>query len=438
MKNTILIFLLSLQTLISFGQTHTKKITDVVFTNVSVVTMKTNEVLTNQDVLIKAGKIVSIEKHSKKKYKDVLVIDGKGKYIMPTLSDAHVHFPENEADFEKTLQLNLINGVTKLRSMRGDWKHIEWKNIYNTAESFYPKLYLSPPPIYRNYDFSAAQIEDFVKASKEKGFDFIKILSIKSQPMFVLMDSICKKYNMTIGGHYPKLASGNSINEELLFNSNYTCFEHLGGLAGEDDATIKKRIELLKEKNIFICPTLSWYSIGSGRYSIDESKALYGMAYVSKANMDKWIDNTQKYREKMGETAYKAEVVSELKALDEKYQIIKQLSDAGVPMILSPDASSSYMVAGFSILGEMELLQKANLSNYEILKMTTVNFAAFFKEDYGTIEVNKNADFMLLDKNPLEDLQALKNIKGLYFNNQFLNAKTLENMRLSLAEAVKN
>lgn len=438
MKNKILIISLFLQTLVSYGQKPTKKTSDLVITNVSIVTMKTNEVLNNQDVVVKNGKIFSIDKHYKQKYKDVLVIDGKDKYIMPTLSDAHVHFPENESEMEKVLKLNLINGVTKLRSMRGDLKHVDWRNKYNNSDSFYPKLYLSAPPIYRNYDLTTAQIEDFVKASKDKGFDFIKILSIKSQPMFVQMDSICKKYNMPIGGHYPKLASGNYINEEILFNSNFASFEHLGGLAGESVTILDKRIQLLKEKNIFICPTLLWYSIGSGQYTYEEFKNLPGMQFVSKATMEEWIEGTRKYREKIGDAAYKEEVESELKSLDEKYQIIKKLNDAGVTMILSPDASSKYMMAGFNILSEMELLQKANLSNYEILKMTTVNFAKFFNEDYGTIEINKNADFMLLDKNPLENLQTLKNIKAIYFNSQFVEAKTLGNMRLSLLDIAKN
>jgi hypothetical protein len=438
MKNYFLILLLLLKTLVSFGQTSTKKTTDLVITNVSVITMQTNEVLNNQDVVVKAGKIISITKHSKKKHKDVAVIDGKGKYIMPTLSDAHVHFPENEADLEKNLQLNLINGVTKLRSMRGEWKHVDWRKKYNTANSFYPKLYLSAPPIYRNYDLTTAQIEDFVKISKEKGFDLIKILSIKSQPIFSQLDSVCKIYNMNIGGHYPKLASGNEINEALLFNSNYTSFEHLGGLAGENPETISRRIDLLKEKKMVICPTLSWYSIGSGRYTIEESLNLPGMEFVPKTTIEEWVESTKKYREKMGEVAYKEEVISELKSLEEKYQIIKKLNDAGVPMLLSPDASSQYMIAGFSVLGEMELLQNANLSNYEILKMATVNFAAFFKEDYGTIEINKIADFMLLDANPLEDLKTLKNLQGIYYNQNFLDKKALDVMRESVLKALQN
>ncbi len=436
MKKNILVLFISLQVIISCAQT--KKTTNLVIRNVSVITMKNNEILNNQDVVVKNGKIISIEKHSNKKHKDVLVIDGSDKYIMPSLSDAHVHFPENEEDFENTLQLNLINGVTKLRSMRGDWKHIDWRNKYNTPDSFYPKLYLSPPPISRNFDLATAQIEGFVKASKEKGYDFIKILSIKSQPIFSQLDSICKKYNMPIGGHYPKLASGNEINEAFLFNSNYTSFDHLGGLTGEIETSLDKRIQLLKDKNIFVCPTLSWYNIGSGRYTIEESRNLPGMIFVPKATIEEWIDGTKKYREKMGDVAYKEEVVSELKSLDEKYRVIKKLNEAGVKMILSPDASSKYIVPGFSVLGEMELLKNANLGNYDILKMTTINFAEFFKEDYGTIEIGKNADFILLNDNPLKNLGVLKKIEGLYYNNQFLDIKELETLRLRLVTPDKN
>jgi imidazolonepropionase-like amidohydrolase len=154
-----------------------------------------------------------------------------------------------------------------------------------------------------------------------------------------------------------------------------------------------------------------------------------GMEFVPKAKMEEWVDGTTKYREKIGVTAFKEKVVNELKALDEKYKIIKQLIEAQVPMILSPDATSKYMVAGFSVLGEMQLLKNANLSNYEILKMATVHFSNLFNENYGTIEVGKNADFILLDTNPLEDLNALKKVQGVYYNYHFLDKKALDAMR---------
>ncbi len=437
MKNLLLISFFTVHTFAFFGQAKDTKTSNVVISNVSVITMKTDAVLKNQDVLIQDGKIISIEKHTKRKHKNSLFVDGKGKFIMPTLSDAHVHFPEDEKDFKRILELNLINGVTKLRSMRGDWKHIEWRKKCNTTTSFYPKLYLSPPPISRSYDLTTNQIEQFVKRAKDNGFDFIKILSIKSQPIFQQLDSVSKIHNMKIGGHYPILASGTEINEDVLFNSNYTSFEHLGGLVGVDSEKLNRRIQLLKDKNIFICPTLSWYSIGSGQYSLEESRNLPGMEFVPKAIVEEWIEGTMKYREKIGDAAYKEEVANELNSLEEKYQVIKKLNDAGVPMILSPDASSNYMIAGFGILGEIELLKKANLSNYEILKMPTVNFSSYFNEDFGTIKIGKNADFMILDNNPLEDLKTLKNIKAIYFNNQFFDQNALQKMRFNLLEAVK-
>ena len=242
---------------------------------------------------------------------------------------------------------------------------------------------------------------------------------------------------MPIAGHYPRLASGNELNEEVIFNSNYTSFEHLGGLAGESTETIARRIALLKEKGVTICPTLSWYSVGSGKYTIEESRKMPGMEFVPKAKMEEWVESTNKYREKMGVTAFNEEVVNELQALDEKYQIIKQLYHAGVPMILSPDSSSKYMIAGFSVLGEMQLLKNANLSNYEILKMATVNFSNFFNENYGTIEVGKNADFILLNNNPLDDLNTLKNVQGVYYNYHFLDKKALDAMRSSVLKTVE-
>jgi hypothetical protein len=408
---------------------------DIIFKNVSIISMKDNSVLKNKMIAIKDGKIIEISDQFKIKAKET--IDAKGKFLMPSLSDAHVHFPDSISDFENVLKLNLINGVTKLRSMRGDWKHLLWSQKYNSTDSYYPKLYLSPPPISRSYDLTVAEIEDFVKASKDRNFDLIKILSIKSQSMFKQLDSICKIYKMPIAGHFPRLASGNELNEEVIFNSNYTSFEHLGGLAGESPEIITKRIALLKAKKTTICPTLSWYSIGSGRYTIEESRNMPGMEFIPKAKMDEWVEGTNKYREKMGVAAFNDEVVNELKALDDKYKIIKQLNDAGVPMILSPDASSKYMVAGFSILGEMELLKNTTLSNFEILKMTTVNYANFFNENYGTIEVGKDADFILLNANPLEELKTLKNVQGVYYNQHFLDKNDLDSVRESLLKELQ-
>lgn len=407
---------------------------DVVFKNVSIISMKDNSVLKNTSIAVKDGKIIAIGPSIKLKTKKR--VEGNGKFLMPSLSDAHVHFPATEEEFQNVLKLNLINGVTKLRSMRGDWKHVDWKVKYNTKESWYPKLYLSAPPITRALDWNAAEIEDFVSKSKNQGFDLIKILSIKSLSMFQELDRFCKINKMAIGGHYPSFGAANTSDEQLIFDSNYSSFEHLGGLAGESQDVINRRVSLLKTKNKVVCPTLSWYNVGSGRYAIEELRKMPGMEYVAATQVQEWLEATKNYRDKLGKVAYEEEVAKELMALEAKYKIVKQLHDEGVSMILSPDASSKYMIAGFSVLSEMELLKNTQLSNFEILKMTTANFADFFNENYGTIEVGKDADFILLEGNPLESFSALKNVKGVYFNQQFLSADMLNEMKQSLLKSV--
>lgn len=401
---------------------------DLVFKNANIISMESDNVLLNQNIAILNGKIVVIENAKKSKLKAKKTIDLKGKYIMPSLADAHVHLPETEEELQRMFDLNLINGVTKLRSMRGDWKHKEWQNKFNTINSIYPKIYLSAPPISRNLEASTAQLEEFVKAVKDNNYGFIKILSIKNQEIFTQLDSLCKKYDVPLGGHFPRLAMGNSLNEDVFFNSNYKSIEHLGGLVGEPNL-FESRIQAIKKNDIYICPTLLWYSTGSGQYSYEQLEKLPGMEFVSKETMQEWIEKTKIYREKIGEQAYKDEVAKELKDLQEKYQVIARLQKEGIKMLLSPDASSKYMMTGCNMINEMELLKNANLSNFEILQMATVNFATFHKEYNGVIKVDKPADFIILDQNPLEDLQTLKNIKGVYFNFNYLDTKALEDMK---------
>lgn len=423
MQKIILFFVLAItQTL--FSQTTY----DLVFKNVNIVSMENDKVMENQNIAILNGKIMVIENAKKSKLKGEKIIDLKGKYIMPSLADAHVHLPENEEELQRMFDLNLINGVTKLRSMRGDWKHKEWQNKYNTINSIYPKLYLSAPPISRNTVASVEQLEEFVKAVNEHNYGFIKILSIKNQEIFTQLDSLCKKYEVSLGGHFPRLAMGNSLNEDVFFNSNYKSIEHLGGLVGEPNL-FESRIQAIKKNDIYICPTLLWYSIGSGQYSYEQLEKLDGMEFVSKETMQEWIEKTKIYREKIGEQAYKDEVAKELKDLEEKYQVIARLQKEGIKMLLSPDASSKYMMTGCNMINEMELLKNANLSNFEILQMATVNFATFHKEYNCVVKIDKPADFIILDQNPLEDLQTLKNIKGVYFNYNYLDTKTLEDMK---------
>jgi hypothetical protein len=397
---------------------------DYLIQNVSIAPMNKEMVLENQDVAIRDGKIIAIVDSNTKNYQAEKTIDGTGKFILPTLGDAHVHLPKKEEELEKYFILNLINGVTKLRSMRGKWEHFNWIHDYDSLHTVSPKIYLSPPPIYRNFDLTTEQLTKYIEAAKKYGSSHIKLMSVKDEALFKELNRICEENNMPIAGHFPSNLQGN-----LIFNSQINSLEHLGGLVGVEESVLKQRINAIKKNNIFIDPTLSWYVIGYGQYSIPYMKNQRGMEYVAPKTVAEWTAGTKKYREELGKEAYKSEVKTYSKELEERYRIIKRLNDLGIKLLISPDASSNWVVPGFGMLEEMKLYKKASLTNYDILKTATVNFAAYFNEEnYGTIEVGKNADFIMLEENPLKDLGALKNIEGIFFDNQYLDKAQLEKM----------
>src|SRR5437763_1795537 len=112
---------------------------------VNVITAEKNAPLEkNKDVFISKDKIVRISNASKTTPENCLhVIDGTGKYLMPGLTDMHVHLPSDH--IEKFMLLNLAAGVTTIRSMRGKMSHIEPKRKISQGEMLAPDLIIASP-----------------------------------------------------------------------------------------------------------------------------------------------------------------------------------------------------------------------------------------------------------------------------------------------------
>ena len=72
-------------------------------------------------------------------------------------------------------------------------------------------------------------------------------------------------------------------------------------------------------------------------------------------------------------------------------------------------------------------MQKAGLTNAEILKAATINAAIGFgkEQQWGSIEKGKIADLVLLDKNPLESLQHLNAVNSVFKKGKMMSADTI-------------
>src|SRR3954469_20902047 len=126
-------FLLFLST-VALGQTY-------VFTDVSVIPMDRNIVLRGQNVVVEDGKITAVVHARKTKpLKNATVINGKGKYLIPGLTDAHVHLL-NADEFP----LYLANGVTTVFNLDGRPAHLAWRKQIEAGKLLGPTIFTSGP-----------------------------------------------------------------------------------------------------------------------------------------------------------------------------------------------------------------------------------------------------------------------------------------------------
>jgi imidazolonepropionase-like amidohydrolase len=111
--------------------------------------------------------------------------------------------------------------------------------------------------------------------------------------------------------------------------------------------------------------------------------------------------------------------------------IIKRLHEAGVNIVCGTDAGIGITAPGFSIHDELQFYSDAGLSNYEVLKTATVNPSKTHSvlSNVGVIEKGKTANIILLEKNPLKDLNALKRIKMVVVKGKLLNENILHKFK---------
>ncbi|HEY8897628.1 MAG TPA: hypothetical protein VIM79_22535, partial [Niastella sp.] len=74
------------------------------------------------DVVIEDGKIQDLKQHverGKPELRNELLIDGKGKYLIPALIDCHVHYGSNAALFQSYDSLYFRYGIAKVLALNG-------------------------------------------------------------------------------------------------------------------------------------------------------------------------------------------------------------------------------------------------------------------------------------------------------------------------------
>jgi hypothetical protein len=102
---------------------------------------------------------------------------------------------------------------------------------------------------------------------------------------------------------------------------------------------------------------------------------------------------------------------------------LKNLVDRGVKVCVGGHGQ----LQGLGVHWEMWMLQQGGMTNYEVLRAATIHGAQYIGmgDDLGSLEVGKLADLVVLDENPLDNIQNSQYVKYTMINGRLYDVSTM-------------
>jgi imidazolonepropionase-like amidohydrolase len=101
---------------------------------------------------------------------------------------------------------------------------------------------------------------------------------------------------------------------------------------------------------------------------------------------------------------------------------LKHVADAGVRFAFGTDSGPPGRFPGYSAHWELELMVESGLSPMQAIQAATAYAAEFLGADHlGTLQLNKAADFIVLNANPLIDIANTRSIESVYVAGNEVN-----------------
>lgn len=423
---------------------------DFVFENANVIDVTDGNLIRAHVVVedyIISKIIESDEPHS---WGNATVIPASGKFILPGLAEMHAHIPSMEWDdpmIAETLFLYLSNGVTTIRGMLGNPVHLELREKANKREIISPRIFTSSPSLNGNTVRTPEEARTQVQAYAAAGYDFLKLHPGIRLHVFDEIVKTANESGIPFAGHVSNL-----VRVRHALENKYHTIDHVDGFieglvpeeAGvnpiengffgynftdlADTSKIGELVKMSKDNEVWIVPTQAlfdrWFSPTPAGTLVEEDE----MKYMSVETRKNWVNSKNNLTETSNYDPAQWERYNQI-----RYQLIKALHENGQGLLLGSDAPQVFNVPGFSIHHELQGMLDAGLTPLEVLQIGTMNPATFFAGNFGQVKEGMEADLILTDKNPLEDLTHLKNPAGVMVRGQWLDNELIQQKLADIA-----
>jgi len=434
----------------------------IIISNVNLVDVKKGKLLAGQAIVINGEKIEQVVPVAKlKPIAGAQIIDGSEKYLMPGMTDAHIHFFQSgglytrpdvvdlrsKVPYEKERAFGISNatdylnrylrlGITSVIDVGGPMANFSIRDSIS-------KTKLSPNILVTGPLFSMVDRDQFgndrpiikITSTEEADAlfkkmlpykpDFIKIWYIASPSLpaeknFELVKYIATQTHasgLKLAVHATELKTA-----QLAIDAGADILVH----SIDDEIVPDDFVKKLKEKKITYIPTLDvshgYYKVLAGKLDNHPQDLAWANAFVYGS-----VTDPEAIPEADMPQVLKMLRQMDIQAREKKEDSVCALNlvklyKAGVNIAAGTDAGNIGTFHASSYIQELEKMQRFGMTVSEIIKASTINPAIGFGKEHlwGSIEKGKLADILLLKNNPLESLQNLNSIELVFKNGKAL------------------
>jgi imidazolonepropionase-like amidohydrolase len=378
------------------------------------------------------------------------VIDAHGKWLIPGLIDAHVHFfqsgnlyarpdiadftawmpfaqetARNKARLAATFKVWLASGVTSVVDIGGPLWNFEMRDSARRTRSAprvaaagplvsmiaRPQLDLGDPPIIEVSTPEQAQAQ----VARELPYrpDYVKVWLIhepgddlaQQEAIVKAAGDAAHAGGVRFAVHATELAVAKAA---LRAGADYLVHSVMDAPVDDEFIALARRADVLYCPTLFV---LDGYALAlSGRWQPTDAERRFADPHVLSAMSDLQRIPRDRMPSWVARSIAQGGVAGGVPqvALDN----LRRVSDAGIRVVMGTDAGNIGTLHGPSVFREMQLMSRAGLTPLQILRAATSDGAAAMNlpEELGVIAPGRLADLVILDADPLERIDNLSAI----------------------------
>jgi len=462
MKHIFIVIACFLLTSVVYAQ---HKNANLLIEDINFIDVETGQVFPNTNILIQDGKIAAISKPGKKlnAHEDIKTVDGRGQWACPGLIDANVNLSQsgglysltkltglsdNKSDvqeskevaenMENTLRRYTLNGITSVIDFSGIASTLNIKEKFKSDYKI-PNIYLTGTHSYspnstklgENFSLNKKSIdtpEQYIEKQLVNKADAIKIwytdfevqTKFENHELVKLTIKEAHKAGLRVIVNVPELRVAKlavAAGADILWNDVDSIYdeEFLSAIKFNKVVFISCQKATNNHTKAFrLAHRLSQYELENGDpFVIGTVTDLAHIKENGKLKSYKTVNDNLA-------DSHKRKAVQNARNL-------KSVSEKGITIAVGSGAGNIGTIHGASFYPELLEMKKAGLPNIEIVKSATINGAKVIgaENKIGSIKVGKNADIIILNKNPYQDLSAFSGIEKVIKDGHLVKTKYL-------------